>query len=57
MANYNVITTVDIEQINPDGTTTVIPFGSIINTVIWDGITPWTPPDNTTLQLISQPTS
>jgi hypothetical protein len=49
--NYNVITTVDITQQNSDGTTMVIPAGSVINTIIWDGVTEFIPPKNTTLEI------
>jgi hypothetical protein len=54
MSGYNVITTVDIEQLMTDesGNTTlvVIPAGSVINTIIWDGVTEWTPPENTRVE-------
>ena len=49
MDRYNVITTVDIEQqqLHEDGTITivVIPAGSVINTVVWDGVAGWAPGD------------
>jgi hypothetical protein len=55
MNRYNVITTVDIEQqqFHEDGTITTvfIPAGSVINTVLWDGVTEWTPPENTVVEL------
>jgi hypothetical protein len=53
MAVYNIITNIDIEQQNPDGTTTVIPAGSVLNTVLWDGESGWAPPENTTLEKVS----
>ena len=55
MNRYNVITTVDIEQqqFHEDGTITtiLIPAGSVINTVLWDGVAEWTPPENTVVEL------
>ena len=54
MSGYNVITTVNIEQLMTDesGNTTlvVIPAGSVINTIAWDGVTEWTPPENTRVE-------
>lgn len=54
MNEYNVITTVDIERLVPDENGNpvfvVIPAGSVINTVIWDGVTEWTPPENTRVE-------
>ena len=58
MNRYNVITTVDIEQqlMAPDGTITtiIIPAGSVINTVMWDGVAEWTPPEGCTVVLETQ---
>jgi hypothetical protein len=55
MNKYNVITTVDIEQLVPDENENpvfgVIPAGTVINTILWDGVTEWTPPENTTAVL------
>ena len=54
MNRYNVITTVDIQetQVDMSGNVVivVIPAGSVINTVIWDGVTEWTPPENTVVE-------
>jgi hypothetical protein len=54
MNRYNVITTVDIEQIeldeNGNPVIIIIPAGSVINTVVWDGVTEWTPPENTRVE-------
>ena len=54
MAIYNIITTVNIQEINPDGTTTIIPAGYVINRVYWDGVSAWESPANTILQLVSE---
>ena len=58
MNRYNVITTVDIEQqqMTPDGaiTTVTIPAGSVINTILWDGVAEWTPPEGCTVVLETQ---
>lgn len=55
MNRYNVITTVDLErQVFSDDDTTIvisIPAGSVINTILWDGVSEWTPPENTTIEL------
>jgi hypothetical protein len=53
MGIYNIITDIDIEQQNPDGTTTILAAGSVLNTVLWDGEGNWTPPENTTMVKIS----
>lgn len=54
MNRYSVISTTDTEQqqINEDGTiaTVIIPAGSVINTVLWDGVTEWFPPENTRVE-------
>jgi len=54
MNAYNVITTVDIEEMQVDMfgnvVTVVIPAGSVINTVKWNGISDWTPPENTKVE-------
>jgi hypothetical protein len=54
MNRYNVITTVDLEQMQmvEDGTVTTvtIPAGSVVNTVLWDGVSDWTPPENTRVE-------
>lgn len=54
MNRYNVITTIDIErqQFNEDGTVTIvtIPAGSVVNTVLWDGIAEWAPPESTRVE-------
>lgn len=55
MNRYNIITTVDLErqEISADGAVNVvvIPAGSVINTVLWDGVFEWTPPENTKLEI------
>ena len=54
MATYKVITTVDIEQMQMDENgapvMVVIPAGSIINQIVWDGESAFTPPPNTRLE-------
>ena len=54
MNRYNVITTIDIErqQMAEDGTVTTvtIPAGTVINTVLWDGVAEWAPPENTRVE-------
>jgi len=54
MNRYNVITTIDIEQMQmaEDGTVTTvtIPAGSVVNTILWDGVSDWTPPENTKVE-------
>jgi len=51
MIAYNVITTVDLKrvQIDADGgvMTITLPAGTVINTILWDGVSDWTPPENT----------
>jgi hypothetical protein len=54
MNRYNVITTIDIEQMqmNADGgvMTITLPAGTVINTILWDGVSDWTPPENTKVE-------
>ena len=54
MNRYNVITTVDIEQMqmDPDGNvvTITLPAGSVVNIVLWDGVAEWAPPENTRVE-------
>jgi len=57
MNEYNVVTTVDTQQPNEDGSFTTIPAGSVINTVLWDGQSNWSPPPNTILQKVVGVTS
>jgi hypothetical protein len=56
MSGYNVITTVDIEWVEPDENgnpvVVIVPAGSVINTIVWDGVTKWTPPENTIVEII-----
>lgn len=44
-----MITTVDIQEVDEEGKGYVIPAGSTINYILWDGVTPFTPPENTKL--------
>jgi len=54
MIAYNVITTVDLKrvQIDADGgvMTITLPAGTVINTILWDGVSDWTPPENTKVE-------
>jgi hypothetical protein len=54
MKRYNIITTVDIHETQVDESgnvvTVVIPAGSVINTVMWDGVSDWQPPKDTTVE-------
>jgi hypothetical protein len=54
MNGYNVITTVDIQQLVSDANGNpvfgVIPAGTVINTILWDGVTEWTPPKDTRVE-------
>jgi len=56
MSKYKVITTVDIEEMQVDMSgnvvTVVIPAGSVVNIIVWDGVTEWTPPENTRVEPI-----
>lgn len=49
MKRWNMITTVDIQEVDEEGKGYVIPAGSTINYILWDGVTPFTPPENTKL--------
>lgn len=55
MNRYNIITTVDLErqEISADGAVNVVVVsaGSVINTILWDGVSEWTPPENTKLEI------
>jgi len=54
MNAYNVITTIDIEQMGADENgnpvVVIVPAGSVINTIVWDGVTEWTPPKDTRVE-------
>lgn len=54
MNRYNVITTIDIERMQIDENNVpkmvVIPAGSVINTILWDGTSVWVPPENTKVE-------
>ncbi len=54
MKRWNVITTVDIERTNEEGNSYIIPAGSVINTCLWDGVTPWEPPQNTIVEQVEE---
>jgi len=60
MATYKVITTVDIERMQMDKNgapvTVVIPAGSVINQIVWDGDSAFTPPLDTRLEKSAEPT-
>ena len=50
MKRWLVITTVDIHTVDDEGNPVVIPAGTAINEILWDGVTPYTPPENTILE-------
>ena len=54
MNRYNVITTIDIEQMQMDAdgnvVTITLPAGSVVNTILWDGVSDWTSPENTKVE-------
>ena len=52
MRRWRVITTVDINKIDFEGNPQVIPKGTSINEILWDGVTQFTPPENTILEEI-----
>jgi hypothetical protein len=45
MQTFNIVTAESITQENVDGSQYVIPPGFVVNTVLWDGATDWTPPE------------
>ena len=51
---YNVVTTVDMDQTDAEGNMVTIPAGTVINTILWDGVTPYQPPPDTRLELATQ---
>ena len=51
---WNVISLVDEVIIDGEGNEVVIPAGSLINRITWDGISEWTPPENTRLELVEK---
>jgi hypothetical protein len=52
---YLLISTVETTQVNDDGTPCVIPAGTTLNEVLWDGVTAWTPPEGTRTVLAPNP--
>lgn len=57
MGIYNLITTVDLTRIifgeNGNETQITIPIGTVVNSIIWDGISPWTAPENVEVVKVS----
>jgi hypothetical protein len=51
MGIYNICTTVELARtvVNEDGKEdqVKIPIGAVVNSIIWDGISPWVAPENT----------
>lgn len=50
MKRWLVITTVDIHTMDGEGNPVVIPAGTAINEILWDGVTPYEPPPDTRLE-------
>ncbi len=44
---YAIIATASITYVNGQGATVQAPAGTVINRVMWDGGSDWTPPANT----------
>ena len=41
---YNIVTVNTFTYTNTNGDTVTVLGGTVVNTVLWDGVTPWTPP-------------
>lgn len=57
MGIYNLLTTVELTQTvfdeNGNETQVQIPIGTVVNSIIWDGISPWTAPENVEVVKVS----
>ena len=42
---YNIVTVNAFSYTDTNGDTVTVPAGFIVNTVLWDGVTSWTPND------------
>lgn len=40
---YNIVTVNTFTYTNTNGDTVTVPSGTIVNTVLWDGLSEWTP--------------
>ena len=41
---YNIVTVNTFTYTDTNGDTVTVPSGTIVNTVLWDGLSEWTPP-------------
>lgn len=44
---YFVITSEETSRLTPDGEQELAPPNTVINVVMWDGVTEWAPPEGT----------
>ena len=44
---YFVITNEETSRLTPDGEQELVPPNTVVNVVMWDGVTTWLPPEGT----------
>jgi hypothetical protein len=47
---YLLIATTETQRVEADGGITMLPAGTVLNEVLWDGVSDWTPPEGTRLE-------
>lgn len=47
---YAVISSIETSGIDDDGNPITIPTGTVVNAILWDGVTPYDPGPNLRLQ-------
>ncbi len=47
LRRFRLLSTEDTTREVEDGAPVVIPAGSVVNEVLWDGVSEWTPPAGT----------
>ena len=52
MALWNIVTTVETYTMDSELQPVVTPAGTVVNTVEWDGVSPWQPPEGTKVELV-----
>jgi hypothetical protein len=54
MDQYSVVTTIETQGFDREGNLITIPAGTIVNTVLWDGESEWSPPEGTIAVKVEQ---
>ena len=48
---YRVISVEDKEAADTDGNLVAIPAGTVLTVILWDGVSEWTPPEGTRVEV------